>query len=340
MADRSGRESSAPKVVIALGGNAITAAGEEGSVEQDYENLYKSLAGIVALLERGYRVTLTHGNGPQVGNQMIRVEQALGQAPDLPLSVMVADVQGGLGYMMEQVLRNMLVRRGMSLPVCCLITLVEVDPDDPALGEPTKFVGPVMTEERAAAGRDEYGWDVAQDSKRGWRRVVPSPAPLSIVEGKIIHRLVDGGAVVICVGGGGVPVVREESGELSAVGGVVDKDLASSVLAMEIGADELYILTGVEKVALNYGKQEEILVDRLTVTEARSYLDQGHFPRGSMGPKIDAACRFIEEGGKRVLITDIYRLLDALEGETGTWIVPDEALGGEGSEAEHPPVLQ
>lgn len=318
MVDRS-----APRVVIALGGNAITAPGEEGSVEQDYENLYRSLAGIVTLLERGYRVTLTHGNGPQVGNQMIRVEQALGQAPDLPLSVMVADIQGGLGYMMEQVLRNMLCRRKMTVPVCCLITLVEVDPKDPALNDPTKFVGPTMTQQRAAKGRDEHGWQVAEDAGRGWRRVVPSPRPLSIVEGEIIAGLVEGGALVICAGGGGVPVVREADGELSAVGGVVDKDLASSVVATGVGAEELYILTGVEKVALFYGKPEETLVDRLTVSEARAFLDQGHFPRGSMGPKIEAACQFVEEGGARALITDIYCLLEALDGHTGTWIVPD-----------------
>lgn len=317
-------DQSAPRVVVALGGNAITAAGEEGTVEQDYANLYQSLSGIVTLLERGYRVTLTHGNGPQVGNQMIRVEQALGLAPDLPLSVMVADVQGGLGYMMEQVLRNMLHRRGLSLPVCCLITLVEIDREDPALLSPTKFVGPMMTAERAAAGRDDHGWDVAEDSGRGWRRVVPSPEPLAIIEEDTISRLVESGTVVICVGGGGVPVVREANGELSAVGGVVDKDLASAILARGISAEEFYVLTGVKKVALGYGTPEETLLDRLTVSQARSYLAEGHFPSGSMGPKIDAACRFVEGGGQRALITDIYSLLEALDGETGTWIVPDE----------------
>ena len=317
-------DQSAPRVVVALGGNAITSAGEEGTVEQDYANLYKSLAGVVTLLERGYRVTLTHGNGPQVGNQMIRVEQSLGLAPDLPLSVMVADVQGGLGYMMEQVLRNMLHRRGLDLPVCCLITLVEVDAKDPALQSPTKFVGPVMTEERAFEGRDEQGWDVAEDSGRGWRRVVPSPEPLAIIEERTINRLVEIGGVVICVGGGGVPVVREDNGELSAVGGVVDKDLASAVLALGIDADELYVLTGVQKVALAFGTPEETLLDRLTVSEARSYLEEGHFPSGSMGPKIDAACRFVEGGGRRALVTEIGSLLEALEGKTGTWIVSDE----------------
>ncbi len=319
MVDRS-----APRVVVALGGNAISAPGEDGNVNQDYANLYRSLAGVVTLLERGYQVTLTHGNGPQVGNQMIRVEQALGLAPDLPLSVMVADVQGGLGYMMEQVLRNMLCRRGLSLSVCCLITLVEVDREDPALKEATKYVGPVMSREQAAKGRDEHGWEVAKDSGRGWRRVVPSPEPLTIVEGDLIARLVDSGALVICVGGGGVPVVRETNGELSAAGGVVDKDLASAVLAAEIGAEELYVLTGVQKVALGYGTPEETLLDRMTVSQARAYLRAGHFPAGSMGPKIDAACRYVEQGGKRALITDIYSLLDALDGETGTWIVPDD----------------
>ena len=313
----------APRVVVALGGNAITTPGEEGSVDQDYANLYRSLASIVTLLERGYEVTLTHGNGPQVGNQMIRVEKALGLAPDLPLSVMVADIQGGLGYMIEQVLRNMLRRRGPNLPVCCLITLVEVDRDDPAMQKATKFVGPVMPEARAARGRDEHGWEVAEDTGRGWRRVVPSPEPLSIVEGEIISRLVDSGTLVICVGGGGVPVVREANGQLSAVGGVVDKDLASAVLAAEIGAEELYLLTSVRQVALGFGTAQERRLDRVTVSQARAYLAQGHFPPGSMGPKIEAACRYLEQGGKRALITDIYSLLQALDGETGTWIVPD-----------------
>ncbi|MCB1055136.1 MAG: carbamate kinase [Acidobacteria bacterium] len=310
------------RVVVALGGNAITTPGGSGSVEEDYRNLGISLEGIVTLVERGYRITLTHGNGPQVGNQMIRVERSLAEAPDLPLSVMVADVQGGLGYMMEQTLRNKFARRGIARDVCCLVTLVEVGRDDPAMSDPTKFVGPMMTEEQALERRDSEGWDVKPDRGRGWRRVVPSPEPISIVERDLIEILVRSGAVVIAAGGGGVPVVREADGELSAVGGVVDKDLASMVLALEIGATELYILTGVEKVAIHYGEPGERFLDQVPVSEARRYLAEGHFPAGSMGPKIEAACRFVEAGGFRSLITDIHTLVDAVDGKTGTWIVP------------------
>jgi carbamate kinase len=310
-------------VVVALGGNAITRPGEDGSVVQDYVNLDSSLEDIVTLVERGYRLTLTHGNGPQVGNLMIRVELTRGKAPDLPLDLMVADIQGGLGYMIERVLRNKLLRKGIEVPVCTLMTMIEVDGEDPALHNPSKFVGPFFTEAEARLLQEERGWRIKEDKGRGWRRVVPSPEPRSVVERDLIVTLMEAGALVIHTGGGGVPVVRNESGELDGVECVVDKDLASMVLALEIGAEELFILTGVAQVALDYGTPQERWLDRLTVTEARRYLAEGQFPPGSMGPKIDAACRFVERGGKRALITDISTLLAALNGETGTWIVPD-----------------
>jgi carbamate kinase len=314
--------SAGTRVVVALGGNAITRPGDDGSVMQDYNNLKESLDGIVALVEAGYHLTLTHGNGPQVGNQMIRVELTRGQAPDLPLDLMVADIQGGLGYMIERVLRNKLLRKGIEVPVCTLVTMIEVDGNDPALKDPSKFVGPFFTEDEALQLRDERGWAVKEDKGRGWRRVVPSPMPHSIVERDLIRMLMEAGALVIHTGGGGVPVVRTDEGELEGVEAVVDKDLASMVLALEIEAEELFILTGVEKVALNFGTPEQRLLDRMTVTKARGYLAEGHFPPGSMGPKIDAACRFVEQGGSRALITDIATLVPALRGETGTWVLP------------------
>jgi len=312
------------RLVVALGGNAITAPGTDDSVEQDFANLERSLESITTHVERGFQIVLTHGNGPQVGNQMIRVESALGKAPDLPLSMMVADLQGGLGYMIEQVLRNKLMERGLDVPVCCLVTLVEVAGDDPASLEPTKFVGPAMTQERAFAARDEQSWVVKEDGKRGWRRVVASPEPVEIVESDLIRQLADSGCIVICVGGGGVPVRRVE-GKLVGVNGVIDKDLASALLARQIEAQELYLLTGVEKVALGFGTPEEKSLENLTAGEARQYMAEGHFPAGSMGPKIEAACRFVEEGGRRSLITDIFCLSEALEGETGTWILPEDS---------------
>ncbi len=313
---------SPPRAVVALGGNAITPPESDGSVAQDLENLRRSLTHIVELMKSGYQITLTHGNGPQVGNQMVRVELARGQAPDLPLDLMVADVQGGLGYMMELVLRNLLLREGMDVPVCSLITLVEVDADDPALREPTKFVGSVFTAEQAQQLSAERGWMMKEDRGRGWRRVVPSPVPKAVVESMLVRQLMEAGALVIDTGGGGVPVVRAEDGELRGVEGVVDKDLASAVLARELDAPELFILTGVEQVMLDFGTPEQRSLDSLTVAEARGYLAQGQFPAGSMGPKIDAACRFVEQGGRRALITDIYTLTAALEGKTGTWILP------------------
>ena len=310
------------RVVVALGGNAISRPGGDDSVSQDLANLDRSLGHIVDLTERGYQVILTHGNGPQVGNQMIRVELARGQAPDLPLDLMVADLQGGLGYMIELVLRNKLHHRGLKTPVCALLTLVEVDPDDPAMHEPTKFVGPAYRLDEVEALSRERGWRLKEDRGRGYRRVVASPKPRSIVERDLIASLIDQGALVIVTGGGGIPVARSADGFLRGVEAVIDKDFASAVLAREVGAEELFILTGVERVALHFGKPEQRWLDTLPVAEARTYLAEGHFPAGSMGPKIEAACQFVENGGKRALITDIFTIAEALEGKTGTAVVP------------------
>ena len=310
----------ARRVVVALGGNAITQPGDDGSVATDYANLKRSLRSVVDLVRRGYEVVLTHGNGPQVGNQMLRVELARGQAPDLPLDVMVADLQGGLGYMIERVLRNKFLRQGIDMPVCALLTLVEVDGNDPALKDPSKFVGRFYSEDEVdelTHGRD---WQMKEDQGRGWRRVVASPDPVAIVEKDLIVTLISSGALVIVTGGGGIPVRRDRSGLFKGVEAVVDKDLASAVLASEIDASELFILTGVEQVALHFGTPAETFLTSLTVEEARAYLAEGHFPPGSMGPKIEAACRFVEEGGERALITDIFTLDQALAGRTGTWI--------------------
>lgn len=310
----------ARRVVVALGGNAITQPGDDGSVATDYANLKRSLRSVVDLVRRGYEVVLTHGNGPQVGNQMLRVELSRGQAPDLPLDVMVADLQGGLGYMIERVLRNKFLRQGIDMPVCALLTLVEVDGKDPALKDPSKFVGRFYTEDEVETLVRERGWQMKEDKGRGWRRVVASPDPTAIVEKDLIITLISSGALVIVTGGGGIPVRRDRSGLYKGVEAVVDKDLASSVLASEIDASELFILTGVEQVALRFGTPEETLLSSLTVDEARAFLAEGHFPAGSMGPKIEAACRFVENGGERALITDIFTLDQALAGRTGTWI--------------------
>ena len=308
------------RAVVALGGNAITRPGEEGTVEQDYANLERSLDGVMAVVERGYEVVLTHGNGPQVGNQMIRVELARGEAPLLPLDVMGADIQGGLGYMIERVLRGKLRRAGLAHRVCCMLAMVEVDAAGPAFSNPTKFVGPFYREEEVEALRRERGWVMKEDKGRGWRRVVPSPEPRRIVEQHEILTLLESGCIVISGGGGGIPVARTTSGDLVGVEGVVDKDLASAVMALALGAPELIILTGVERVQLDFGTPRARPLTIVGVAEAREHLAAGQFPAGSMGPKIEAACRFVEGGGSRCLITDVFKLREALEGTTGTWI--------------------
>ncbi len=315
------KRSHGKRAVVALGGNAITRTGEEGTVEQDYANLERSLEGVVELLERGYELVLTHGNGPQIGNQMIRVELARAEAPLLPLDLMGADLQGGMGYMIERVLRGKLRRRGMAHHVCCLVTLVEVDAADPAFEDPAKYVGPSYPDERVAELRGR-GWLLKEDPGRGWRRVVPSPRPVAVVEQREILTLLESGAVVIAAGGGGIPVCRTATGDLEGVEGVIDKDLASAIIALAVGAPELFVLTGSEKVYLHYRTERQKAVSFLSVLEARRYEAEGHFPPGSMGPKIDSACRFIEGGGSRTLITDPFTLTDALEGRTGTWITP------------------
>lgn len=310
------------RVVVALGGNAITRQGDDGSVAQDYANLRTSLDAVVDLAESGFEVVLTHGNGPQIGNQMIRVEMSRGEAPDLPLDILVADLQGGLGYMIERVLRNRLLARGIATPVCTMLSLVEVDPDDPAMSDPTKFVGAGYTAEESERLTRERGWILREDKQRGFRRVVPSPIPKTIVERDLIRKLTDFGALVIVTGGGGIPVARTSDGTLEGVEAVIDKDLVAALLACDVGAGDLFILTSVERVMLGFGTEDQRPLSTVSVAEMRRYQEQGHFPEGSMGPKVEAACRFLENGGERALITDIFTLETALAGRTGTWIVP------------------
>ncbi len=309
-------------VIFALGGNAITREFEEGSITQQFANVRNSLAGAIDLLQRGYNVVITHGNGPQVGNALIRVEEARQLVPPLPLGVIVADLEGGMGYMIEQCFQNLLHDAGIEKQVTTIITQVVVDPDDPSIQEPTKFVGPFFTYEQVAELEEKRGWIVKEDKGRGWRRVVPSPIPKAIVEKDIIQLLVKNDVVVIAGGGGGIPVYYDNRGWLEGVDGVVDKDLASALIGNEINATKLVILTGVDKVSVHYRTKDQIDLDLLTIAEARRYLEAGEFPKGSMGPKIQAAINFIENGGKEVLITSIDSVKDALDGKNGTRIVP------------------
>ena len=307
-------------IVVALGGNAISQQFEEGNIYQQFVNTRQSLSGVADLISLGYRVLISHGNGPQVGNQLIRIESARDQVPVLPLGIVVADIQGGMGYMIAQCLTNVLQDRGVKKEIVCIVTQMIVNKNDPSLKNPTKFVGPFFKKEQVDELVNVRGWMVKEDPGRGWRRVVPSPKPIEIVEKGVIKRMVEEDVVVIASGGGGIPVYVEATGWLEGLDAVIDKDAASAVMARDIGAEELMILTGVEKVALNFGKPNQRLIDKMKISEAKKYLQEGHFPAGSMGPKIEASINFLEKGGEKVIITSIEKSIQAVKGKAGTTI--------------------
>jgi len=307
--------------VVALGGNAITREFEEGDIYQQFANTRRALAGVSDLVEKGYKIAITHGNGPQVGNALIRVEETRNLVPPVPLGVIVADLEGGMGYMIEQTMQNKLLLRGIDRQVVTILCQVIIDKNDPSILNPTKFVGPFYDKNVVSELQKTRGYIIKEDSDRGFRRVVPSPKPKSIIEAKIIEQLVHEDVIVITAGGGGIPVYIEDDGRLEGIDGVVDKDLASSVLAHEIGATELFMLTAVDKVAINYGTAEQKNLDLLTVKEAQHYLNEGQFPKGNMGPKIEAAIDFLQNKGKQVIICSVESLTDAIRGKTGTKII-------------------
>ncbi|HUV31280.1 MAG TPA: carbamate kinase [Acidobacteriota bacterium] len=308
--------------VVALGGNAITVPGREDTIANQFANTRKSLDGIVELVRDGYNLVVTHGNGPQVGNALLRVESARGKAPILPLGVLVADTEGGMGYMIEQSLQNRLRVEKIDRPVVTIITQMLVRQDDPAVHNPTKFVGQFYSEEEARVFAETRGWRMKKDADRGWRRVVPSPTPYHAVEADTIRRLVSAGTIVIAGGGGGIPAYVDENGNYEGMDAVIDKDLASAVLAREIGAGILSILTSVDGVAIYFGQPRQRQLDRCSLDEIKKYYDEGHFPPGSMGPKIRAAIDFLEGGGQMVTISAFRDARKALTGEAGTRIVP------------------
>ncbi|WP_448522391.1 carbamate kinase [Pseudothermotoga sp.] len=305
--------------VVAIGGNAVNRPGEKPTAENMFSAIQEAMGYLVDMLDE-YDIVITHGNGPQVGNILIQQEMAKEVIPPFPIDVNDAQTQGSLGYMIVQALRNRLAERGLNREVAALITQIVVDKNDEAFKKPSKPVGPFYTEEEARKLMMEKGWIMKEDAGRGWRRVVPSPKPLDIVEKEVIQMLLKNDVIVVAAGGGGIPVVRE-NGKLKGIEAVIDKDRASALLAIEINADELIILTGVEKVALNYGKPNQTFVDKLTVGEAVKYLKEAHFPAGSMGPKIEAAIDFVTATSRTCLITDMKKLKEALSGKTGTRIV-------------------
>jgi len=307
-------------LVVALGGNAITRVQDTGSIPEQFRNTKVSLDPIADMIANGRRVVLTHGNGPQVGNYLIRVERASDEVPVLPLPIIVADLQGGMGYMIGQVLKGLLYARNAPRSVTTVLTQVLIDADDPSLTDPSKFVGPFYGEMEARMLAEQRDWTVKEDSGRGWRRVVASPDPIEIVESDVIRELIAGDVVVIAAGGGGIPVKRRDDGYLEGVSGVIDKDRASAVLALNIGAPELLILTSVPRVAIDFGTPSQRDLEHLSLQEAKQYLSEGQFPPGSMGPKIEATIRFLEGGGKRVFIGELDQAAEIMAGRSGTLI--------------------
>jgi carbamate kinase len=311
-----------PRLVIAIGGNSLIPDKDHKTVQDQYAAAAETDHHIAALVEEGWDVAISHGNGPQVGFILRRSELASSELHEIPLDYCGADTQGAIGYMLQQNLVNEFRQRGMDKSVVTVVTQVEVDATDPAFTDPAKPIGSFMDEDEAMRRRDEEGWDVREDAGRGWRRVVASPKPMRIIELDVIQSLLDSGVVTIAVGGGGIPVVADENGDLTGIAAVIDKDLASALLASQVDADLLLISTAVEKVALNFGTPEQRWVDRFTLDEAKQYLDEGsHFAEGSMAPKMRAVVQFLEAGGSEALITNPENLERAMAGETGTRII-------------------
>ncbi len=306
-------------ITIALGGNALLQYGQKGTFEEQLANARRTSKQLVELLRRGYRLVITHGNGPQVGAILLQQEAATDQVPPMPLHACGAMSQGLIGYMIQQSMINELKRAGMDVPVATVVTQVLVDREDPAFQNPTKFIGPWYPEEEAKL-KEEQGWVMKYDVGKGWRRVVPSPDPIGQVEIEAIRRMVEAGIVVIASGGGGIPVV--DDGEYEGVDAVIDKDLAGERLATSLNADLYMILTDVEKVAINFKKPNQRFLDVMTLEEAKRYYEEGHFPPGNMGPKVKAAMRFVERTGREAIITSLDKVIEALEGKTGTRILP------------------
>jgi carbamate kinase len=310
------------KAVVAVGGNALIQDKNKKTIQDQFNAAKETMGHIAKMIEEGWNVVLTHGNGPQVGFILRRSELSLHELHPVPLDYCGADTQGAIGYMFQKALLNHFNRFDIDRHAVTVVTQVEVDPDDPAFENPTKPIGSFLDEETAKE-RMIDGKTFVEDAGRGWRQVVPSPKPMRIVEVDAIQTLIDNEFVVIAVGGGGIPVVaKEKSGSLIGIEAVIDKDFASSLLANKIDADLLLISTAVEKVALNFNQPEQVWLDKMTVAEARKYIKEGHFAPGSMKPKIEACIEFLERGGKQALVTDPPNIPRALEGETGTWIVP------------------
>ena len=312
---------SQPVAVVAFGGNAILRQGERGLVDEQVRNADRAVLPVVDLIERGYSLLMVHGNGPQVGNEMIRAEEASTKIPPGPLDVCDANTQGAMAYIIEKSMRNVLAQRRLELNVTSVVTMVRVDPKDPGFFKPSKPIGPFFNAYRAQALMEEHKWTMVEDAGRGWRKVVASPHPIEIIGVGAVRDLLDAGHAVIAGGGGGIPVAMSPGGSLVGIEAVIDKDFTASLLAREIHAHLFIILTAVDEVFIDFGRPTQRAVKSLACEEAERYLKEGQFPPGSMGPKIEAAVEFLRAGGREVIITSERRLPDALRGLGGSRIV-------------------
>ncbi|HEY6952075.1 MAG TPA: carbamate kinase [Bacteroidota bacterium] len=316
-------------VLIAVGGNSLIRTGQRGTIAEQIENARLTAESIAEVAASGYEVVITHGNGPQVGSQLLRSEAGSSQTYQLPLDVCVAMTQGEIGFVVQNTIQAALQKRGIRRPVVTLVTQVVVDCNDPAFRNPTKPIGPFYSKSAADQKRSELGWNIIEDAARGYRRVVPSPIPRDIVELDIIRECIERDVIVITVGGGGIPVV-ERDGMYSGIEAVIDKDRASALLASKLGLQQFLISTDVEHVCINYKKPGQQVLGEISADVMKTYLHQGQFQEGSMKPKIEAALQFLEKGGQRVVITNPEHILPALEGKTGT-IIRDHNDGHETS---------
>ena len=311
--------------VVAIGGNSLIKDEAHKSVPDQFDAVRETAIHIAEMIAQGWNVVVTHGNGPQVGFILLRSEYSRNVLHPVPLDSCGADTQGAIGYMIQQALHNEFLRRGIVRSCVTVVTQVLIDRHDPAMQHPSKPIGSFYKEEEARQKMAQEGWSMVEDAGRGWRRIVPSPMPQEVIEQEAIETLIRSGFIVVAVGGGGIPVVRDDEGNLSGVEGVIDKDLASSLLASKLHADLLLISTAVEKVSLNFKKPEQRDLDTITLSEAKRYYDEGHFAKGSMGPKVRAIINYLEQGGRSALITMPETIGKALAGQTGTWIVPDQS---------------
>lgn len=313
--------------LIAFGGNAILPKGSRGLQSEQMKKAQKAAKLMIDVIKKGYELILVHGNGPQVGNLLIQMEEAINKVPPFSLEVCDAMTEGSMGFMLEKAIINELRKNSVDKEVATLITQIVVDKDDPAFQNPTKPIGPFYSQYRAQMLKKEKKWHMAEDSGRGYRKVVPSPIPIDVVPKKILYELARSGKIIIAAGGGGIPVIINGRGLFQGVEAVIDKDYASSLIAREVKADLFVILTNVPRVCLHFGTKEEIPLRNMTVDEAQKYLDEGQFPPGSMGPKIRAAIEYIKTGGKEVIITSSEHLRAALINRSGTKITTAEAGG-------------